>query len=193
MNIINLTSEQVHWIYGTLVSSISLGLIVAKVKQYPQKLSQLLIIGTIFLFSFCLLIDPLLHGDRLPGSYFQEMRQHNTLGLLLLGLGTVEFLRFKKVLNHVSLSLFLPLSVIVTGIIFFFHAQHDSHVSMLLLMTQHRIYGVTLLVAGVTKLLAYSRKPTIHASPFAVTWLVCLFIFGLELLLYTEGSLLIQH
>lgn len=189
----NLTSEQVHWIYGALISVVSMGLIVAEASQVPQKHSRPFLIGTILFLAFGFLIDPLLHGNLLPRNYFQEMRQHNALGLLLLGLGTIEFLRFKHVLHHTIWGAFLPLALLVAGLIFFFHAQHDSQVPMLLLMTQHRIYGVTLFIAGVTQFVAYRSKKNTHPSPFAVAWVVCLLILGLELLLYTEGDLLIPH
>lgn len=183
----NFSSEQVHWIYGALISIVSVALIVINVRPYSSTRAQQLIVTTIFLLAFGLLIDPLIHGNRLPANYSLEMQQHNFLGVLLIGLGITEFLNLKKIINSSLWNLLLPLSLLTAGIIFFFHAQHDSNVPMLLLMTQHRIYGITLIIAGICKLLSFK------SSSFAISWLICLLIFGFELLLYTEGSMLIQH
>jgi len=74
----------------------------------------------------------------------------------------------------------------VFGGMFLFHAQHEAAASAIVLTVQHRIFGATLAVAALAK--AAAELGGEKARAFRVAWLLPLLVFGLEMLLYTEGG-----
>src|SRR5205823_927585 len=98
----------------------------------------------------------------------------------------VELFRTAGWLHHQVWRAWLPIGMLVTGVIFVFHAQHKTHAPPILLTVQHRILGASLAVGAVSKTVADLPHP--RARPFAVAWLVPLFLAGVQLLLYTEPS-----
>ncbi len=74
----------------------------------------------------------------------------------------------------------------VFGGMFLFHARHEAAAPAIVLTVQHRIFGATLAVAALAK--AAAELGGEKARAFRVAWLLPLLVFGLEMLLYTEGG-----
>lgn len=181
----NLTSEQVHHYGGAAFVVVSLLLLLAELGlvQWPwlAYLLPLLLVG----YGVESLLDTWIHGSAAPAHYGPETAQHLFQGSAVAVAGIVELLILMGILEHPLWGLFLPAALVVTGAIFFFHAQHDTAAPGLLLVIQHRIFAVTLLVAAAAK--AYSLIPG-SGTVMAVAWLLPLLLFGLEMLIYTEGD-----
>lgn len=181
-----LTSEQVHWIVGGLVSVFALVLILHQTGALQARPFRYLLGAGITALGIQVLLDPLIHGSAAPEGYGAETAQHMVQGVLILGVGVVELLRAREKLRHSVWRFILPLGLSLVALVFLFHAQHEAEGPTVLLLVQHRILGATLLVAAVAKALGeLEREP---ARAFAVTWLVVLLLAGLELLLYSEGG-----
>ncbi|EAR21338.1 hypothetical protein [Nitrococcus mobilis] len=179
-----LSSEQVHWLFGVFLALIVSPLILHDIQVFRRQRSALLIPCALLIVGIALLLDPMIHGSALPANYSKETDQHIFLSALLLSIGVIEGARCFGKLPALLWSMALPVGLFLAGIIFFFHAQHDTHVSMLLLIVQHRIMGVTLIIAAVTKAVAELRpQPGLHAA-----WLIVILVFSSELILYTEGG-----
>lgn len=181
-----LTSEQVHWIVGGLVSVFALVLILHQTGALQARPLRYLLGGGITALGVQVLLDPLIHGSAAPEGYGAETVQHMVQGVLILGVGVVELLRAREKLRHRAWRFGLPVGLAFVALVFLFHAQHKAEGPMVLLVVQHRILGATLLVAGAAKALGELDREATRS--FAVTWLVVLLIAGLELLLYSEGG-----
>ncbi|WP_017655339.1 hypothetical protein [Fortiea contorta] len=182
----NLTSEQVHWIGGVAFTIVAVLLILYKTRViragWLSYLLPLLLIG----YGVESLIDPLVHGTAKPQNYGAESLQHIIQGTLMLIVGGVEWLRAGGQLKHYGWGLLLPLGLIGVGGVFMFHAQHEANVPPLLLLVQHRIFAITLWITAAAKALA--EWPNKNSQAFSIAWLLPLLLFGLELLVYSEGG-----
>ena len=136
-------------------------------------------------FGVALIFDPLIHGSAAPANYGAETAQHLTLGLLLVGTAALELYRVARQRETWLWRLPQAAALVVAAFVFLVHAQHDSAASMLLLVTQHRIIGATLLVLTLSVLLP--RTGTAAGSAGSAVPLLTL-LLGLELLIYTEGT-----
>lgn len=180
-----LTSEQVHWAFGAGLIAVSLvtlmrcyGLIKGR---WPDFISP----TALFLFGTALILDPWLHGSAAPANYAAETAQHLALGLLLVLTSALELYRVARRREYWLWRLPLALALVGAAFVFLVHAQHDSEASMLLLVTQHRFIGATLLVLALAVLIPPDARTTGAPSP-AVPMLT--FLLGLQLLIYTEGQ-----
>ncbi|OGW53745.1 MAG: hypothetical protein A2Z46_01870 [Nitrospirae bacterium RBG_19FT_COMBO_55_12] len=182
----NLTSEQVHWIIGGWIAIIACFLILNETRVLAARWVRWLLPVGMLAVGIELIIDPLLHGAAAPGGYEHETAQHFMLGAGLIVVAALEGLREKEVLRHRFWSMVMPTGLIAAGAVFMFHAQHEASVPIIVLIAQHRVYGVTLWLAGLAKALAEIRSH--KTRTFAAGWLVLLLLFGFELLLYTEGG-----
>ncbi len=180
----DLSSEQVHWLFGVFLVLIVSPLILREIQVFRRQWLTLLLPGALLIAGIELLLDPLIHGSAAPENYSKETSQHILLSVLLLSIGIVEGARCFGKLRAFLWAMALPIGLVVAGLLFFFHAQHDTHVPILLLTTQHRIMGVTLIIAAVTKAVA-ELKPQ---SGLHVAWLIVILVFSGELILYTEGG-----
>ncbi len=182
----NLTSEQVHWIGGVAFTIVAVLLILHKTRVmragWLPYLLPILLIG----YGVESFIDPLIHGTAKPQNYGTESLQHIIQGTSMLIVGGVELFRTRGRLKHYAWGLILPLGLFIVGGLFMFHAQHEADVPPVLLLVQHRIFAITLWMTAVTKALA--EWPNKSSQAFSVAWLLPLLLFGLELLVYTEGS-----
>lgn len=181
-----LTSEQVHWIIGGLVTAFALVLILHQTGVLKARLLRYLLGGGVAALGVQVLLDPLIHGSAAPEGYGAETLQHMVQGLVVLGVGVVEILRARERLRHRAWKFVLPVGLSLVALVFLFHAQHKVEGPMVLLVVQHQILGATLLVAAVAKALGELEREATRS--FAVTWLVVLLLAGVELLLYSEGG-----
>lgn len=183
----NLTSEQVHWIYGGALVAAAILLMLREYRRVQARWLDYVTPALLLLFGVELLLDPLVHGAAAPANYGPETAQHFTLGLLVIATGIVEIVRVRR--NGQGLLWRLPFgaTLMVAAGIFALHAQHDSNVPMILLIAQHRVIAATLAMAS----LAFLFAPPLagKSAPSAFSALVLL--LGLEFLLYTEGNFLI--
>lgn len=181
----NLTSEQVHWIFGALLLAVAAVLMLRDTDQLHGRWLDYLVPGLLTAFGLEMLFDPLVHGAAGPANYAVETAQHFVLGLLLLGAAAAEFIRTYR--NGEGLLWRLPLAVAlaVAAAAFWVHAQHDSDAPMILLVTQHRMIAATLAVASIAALVGFGDGRTSRQPP-ALAFLAIL--LALELLVYTEGG-----
>jgi len=131
------------------------------------------------------LLHPLLERATSPERFDAATAQHLVLAGVCLVVGVVELLRAAGRLPRHLWSAALPMGMLATAVIFVFHARHASDAPPMLLTVQHRLLGASLAVGAVTKTLAELPHPI--ARRFESTWLVPVFLAGVELLLYTEG------
>lgn len=182
-----LTSEQVHWVFGAVLSVLPIPLILNELVVIDGRWPSFIVPIALFAIGLALILDPLIHGRAAPTEYAHETVQHLVLGAMALAVGGVETARALGGLESSAWALALPLGLVIAGLLFFFHAQHQAGVPVLLLVIQHRIMGVILTVAGVTKAVAeMSQAPALRAG-----WLLLVLVLGLQLLLYTEGGSLL--
>lgn len=133
-----------------------------------------------------LLLDPFIHGAAAPSGYAQETAQHLILGLLLIATSLAELVRIRRGAEGLAWHLPLAAALLVAAGMFLFHAQHDSEVPMLLLMTQHRMIGATLAVMAAAILL--DRSDPLRTGTRSLGFALLTFLLGAELMIYTEGN-----
>ena len=181
-----LTSEQVHHVGGaafTLVAGLLLlwHLRVVRAPWLPLTMPGLLILYGIESFA-----DRWIHGAQLPASYEAEGVQHLLQGGVVAVAGIVEGLILLGRLHHPVWRGAVPLALGIIGAVFLVHAQHDVNVDPLVLAVQHRMFAVTLFVTAAAKALAETRREATRW--LNAGWLLPMLIFGLELLMYSEGT-----
>jgi len=183
-----LTSEQVHWIVGAVITAFAALLLWLETRPASVPWARFVIPSLLLSAGLMLVFDPLLHGAAAPENYGAETAQHIGMGVVLLAIGAIELARAMGKLSAPGWALVLPAVLVGIGLLFVMHAQHDADVPMLLLIAQHRIVGVTLwLIAGA---LAVAELSTRLRPAFRVAALTLMLLFGVEFLLYTEGNLL---
>lgn len=189
-----MTSEQVHWILGAVVTGAALlllllllraaGLVRAAWLDYVLPVALLLLALETF-------IDPILHGGETPAHGKAETAQHRTMGLVAAAAGGIELLRMRGRVKARVWALALPFGVLAVGVFFLVHGEHGPGPPDMLVLVQHRIMGTTLLVAALARSVATLRSAA--APGFEIAWLVAVLLFGLELLLYREGGVVSFH
>ena len=186
-----LTSEQVHWVGGGAFSMVALLLIAKECGvlrgAWPSWLLPILLVG----YGVESFADVWVHGAAKPKSYGPESAQHVLQGTAGVLAGVVEALRLNRRLQRPLWGCVLPAALTIIGTVFWFHAQHDADVSPLLLMVQHRAFAVSLFVAAAARALTVWDSP--RGSRLAAAWLLPLFIFGLQMLMYTEQTSGVGH
>lgn len=181
-----LSSEQIHWIDGALVVLFSVALIALEMRRHSFNWTKFFVPAGLLILAAGLIFDPLFHGSAVTESFEREIGQHFWLGLILTPAAAIETGLAFGLLRGKFWRMILPLALTLVGAGFFFHAQHQADASAMLLMTQHRIMGATLALAGATK--AVNEFVTDENKEFKLVWLFLLLLFGIELLLYTEGN-----
>ena len=131
-------------------------------------------------------LDAFVHGSALPGNYAQESGEHFVQGGAMLIGGLGEWLRLRGRLRHSAWALLVPGALAVVGAFFWMHTQHDTTIPPIVLHIQHRLFAVALWLAALTRLIT-TWAPA-RTAGLASAWLAFLLMFGLELLLYTEGG-----
>lgn len=186
-----ITSETMHKIYGATIVGVSTTLLLEDVGAFDAPQLRYAVPTLAITAGAFLTIDPLLHGSAAPSNYGAETRQHLVMGGLLMTLGSVDLAHEAAWLDHWSWGLALPAGLLASGASFFFHAQHGSPAQHELLTVQHRMLGVTIAVAAVSKALA--AVPATDGSnearwpQFETAWMIAGGLAGFQLLLYSEG------
>ena len=181
----NLTSEQVHWIFGGVLLAVTAVLILRDTGRIRARCLDYLVPGLLLAFGIEMLFDPLVHGTSAPANYSAETAQHFALGLLLIGAAAAEFARTWRRGEGFLWRLPLAAAAAIAAVAFWAHAQHDSSAPMILLVTQHRMIAVTLAVSAVAALFGFPEGRESRQPP-ALAFLMIL--LGLQLLVYTEGG-----
>lgn len=180
----NLTSEQVHWLFGGALVVAAVLLILRGNQRIASRWLDYVTPGLLLLFGIELLLDPLVHGSAVPANYAAETAQHFAFGLVLIAAAGGEMVRVRRDGDGWAWRLPLAVALLTGAGVFAFHAQHDSQVPMILLVAQHRVIAATLLLSALAFVIAPPRRD--EGRPSAFAFLVLL--LGLELLLYTEGT-----
>ncbi len=117
-----------------------------------------------------------------------EVLQHKVFGLLLLGLGVIEWQRARGVLNAAWSNWVFPLVAVGGSVLLLFH-QHEAgmhgpeHMELMSrIQLQHLGYAVLGIGAGLVKGLAEARTP----RRFGEVWPVLLIVLGVLLMGYRE-------
>lgn len=181
-----LTSEQVHWIFGAALAAGATILILRAMGRISGQWVDFLVPTLLGLFGVELLLDPLVHGTAAPGGYAKETAQHFALGGVLIAAAVAELVRVRRQADSFLWRLPLAAALMIAAGVFIFHAQHDANVSMLLMMTQHRVIGATLLTAALAEFLHASDEAGTARRSLAFPLLILL--LGAEFLIYTEGG-----
>lgn len=182
----NLTSEQVHWIYGGVLVAAAVLLILREYGRIETPWLDYVTPILLLLFGVELALDPLVHGTALPTHYARETAQHLALGILLVVTGAAEIVRLRRKGSGWPWRLPLSAALMIAAGVFAFHAQHDSQAPMMLLMVQHRTIAATLVLAS----LAFFFAPPGERSRAPSAFSVLILLLGAQVLLYTEGNFL---
>ena len=175
----NLTSEQVHWIFGAMLLTVTAALMIRDTGHLSARWIDYLLPALLAAFGLEMLFDPLVHGDAVPRNYAAETAQHFALGLLLLAAACAEFVRIHRGGGGLLWRVPLSAALAIAAAAFWLHSQHDSNVPTILLITQHRMIAVTLAVSAVAALIGFPEAGQLRQPP-ALAFLAIL--LGLQLL-----------
>ncbi len=180
----NLDPILVHQIFGALIAAFALVMVLHEIDLLRGHWADYLPASALLIGGGLLFLDPwLFHG----GGFGAEGHQHTGQGLLTVIAGVIETYRVQRQSEHPIVLVAFPIMLAALGIGFLWHTQHQT-ADMLLQTVQHRIMGATLLVAALLKLAANFRWR--DGQWARAGWMLVLFVFALELLLYVERG---QH
>jgi hypothetical protein len=119
-----------------------------------------------------------------------EAVQHKLFGILLLIVGSIEWLRRIGRLDQFWWRLPLPAFAIVGGLSLFLHS-HGAHPSAHKIAVHHAIMGVMAITAGSSKLVSGRGEAVLGStsrcrSVWELAWAAFVLLIGIQLLLYTE-------
>lgn len=117
-----------------------------------------------------------------------EILQHKTYAILLLGVGTIEGLRWLGRLRPVFWSLPFPAFAIIGGLMLFLHS-HGDHPSAHDIAMDHAIMGTLAVAAGFCKLVSVrttAKGIGNNVVRWELAWAGCILLVGLQLLFYSE-------
>lgn len=178
----NLHPVLVHHIFGALIGAFALALLLHEIDVLRGRWGDYLPASALLIGGGMLFFDPwLFHG----GDFGAEGHQHVWQGLFAAVAGALEGYRVRRHPDHMLLRLVIPIVLAGLGIGFLWHEQHHSS-DMLLQTVQHRIMGVTLLIAALVKLAASMRWREGQWS--RAGWALMLAAFAVQLLLYVEAG-----
>jgi hypothetical protein len=109
-----------------------------------------------------------------------QQREHTIIAIAVAIAGLAELLRSTIAL----LAYVWPAALILTGALFLFHAQHGTSEAAARAVRQHRILGITIIVAGLMRLVEVASG----VGFAAILWPVALLIAAALLLLYREPA-----
>lgn len=107
-----------------------------------------------------------------------QQREHTIIAAAVAIAGVAELLSSgTPALNYVW-----PAAIILTGLLFLFHAQHGTSEAAARAVRQHRALGITLILAG-----SLSFVELLNGVRFAaILWPIVLLLAAVQLLLYRE-------
>jgi hypothetical protein len=107
-----------------------------------------------------------------------QQRQHTIIAVAVAIAGVAELLRSAIP----ALAYVWPTAIILTGGLFFFHAQHGISAAAARAVHKHRLLGITLIVAGLLNFIEIANGEGFAA----ILWPIMLLIAAAQLLLYRE-------
>jgi hypothetical protein len=124
-----------------------------------------------------------------------ETVQHKLIGILLLLISGIEWLRRTASLHHLWWRIPLPVFAVISGLSLFVHT-HGEHPAAHNIAFHHAIMGVMALTAGSSKLIS-ARSQTDAAkdidargaaprSRWERIWAILVLLIGVQLLIYAE-------
>lgn len=113
-----------------------------------------------------------------------ETVQHKLYAILLLSVGTIEFLRRMGKIGRMVWGMPLPVFALIGGVMLFLHS-HGTHPSAHKIAIHHAVMGTTALLAGLCKITAGIKRQE-GRSPWGIGWAILVLLIGVELLVYTE-------
>lgn len=204
----NLSSEQVHWLGGLAFIVVSLLGLAQAGGQLPGRWVSWLIAALFVGYGVESFADVWLHGSAAPANYAPETRQHLLQGGSLLLAGLIEALVLGDLLEDRAWRFALPAALAVTATVFAVHTQHGpaaDAAAMMLMQVQHRAFAIALYTAAVVRALELRSMPSAASIPsqprppepthatanggLAGAWLLPLFIFGVQMVVYTESAM----
>ncbi|MGQ0809659.1 MAG: hypothetical protein ACT4OO_00335 [Nitrospiraceae bacterium] len=120
-----------------------------------------------------------------------EILQHKIYGLLLLAVGTIEWLRRSGRIAHGAWLVPLPAFAIIGGLMLFGH-MHGAHPSAQKIAIHHAIMGSIAVTAGSSKLMSgwqtrqHDTDNLISRSYWELLWAGLILLIGVQLLIYSE-------
>ena len=117
-----------------------------------------------------------------------EIQQHKLYAVLLLGVGTVEALRWSGKIPGPAGAWPLPILAIVAGLLLFAHEHGDNPAAHSIAMN-HMIMGTIAISAGCCRLAAPApirRDGLAGHGAWQFAWPALILLIGVQLLLYTE-------
>tara|TARA_R110002051_G_scaffold33923_2_gene75479 strand:+ start:9307 stop:9870 length:564 start_codon:yes stop_codon:yes gene_type:complete len=181
-----LTSQTVHLIGGIAFTALSLAMIFSIVSNFSSRSTDFGLAILFMLYGAESVFDLAIHGSAVPENYAMETFQHQIQGAILFFVGAAEMLRLFGIMKHRLWSFSVPVGLIGLGGIFLLHAQSGMDAdAMMLMIAQHRAFGVVLVIAAAGYVLARFRLAENRAADLG--WVASLLAFGLMLILYREG------
>lgn len=181
-----MTTIQGHLIPGLFIMVLAMIALLHELGVFKQQWIKYLWPVAFVLVGLQGIFDKLMHGDAAPEGYEMEAAQHTIQGSIILAAGIIELLRAKRILVKRAWSLALPVALVAVGVMFLLHAQQGSGDAMLVMLVQHRAYGLTLLLAAVSRALA--ELAPVRGAGFKVVFPVLLLLFGLQFASYAEAE-----
>lgn len=132
------------------------------------------------------IFDKLMHGAAAPKDYATETAQHMTQGAIILMAGIAEVLRARGVTARRSVAMVFPIALLLVGVMFILHAQQGSGAPMLVMLVQHRAYGLTLIMAAAARAITVLAPE--RGAYFKLVSPSMLLLFGLEFAIYAEAA-----
>lgn len=117
-----------------------------------------------------------------------EILQHKTYAVLLLSIGTIEWLRWSGRLRHVLWAVPFPTFAVIGGLMLFLHS-HGVHPSAHKIALDHAIMGTMAVSAGFCKLVSertVAKTAADNSLRWDMAWAGFIVLIGLQLLFYTE-------
>lgn len=182
----DLTSEQVHWLYGAALSAFGLLLVLHVQGRIGGRWPEFAYGGALLVAGAELVADRWLHGtgSSSPAGAGSESAQHLALGIGLVLCAAGEIGRAATRRTGRPWRAPLAVALAAAGLTFLLHAQHAAAVPMLMLVVQHRFIAATLFVLAAGVLLAPAGS--VRQQGLAVPLLALL--LGLQFLAYSEGN-----
>ena len=168
-----------HIVEGALFAIVGLFALVEKLGSFNWASSAwpilILVSGVVLL----LLLYPLHPVTEWPLIWRDaQQREHTIIAFAALLAGIAEL--FQSAIP--ILSYIWPAALMLIGVLFFFHAQHGTSEAAIKAVRQHRALGITLIVAGLLRLIETSSG----AELAGILWSLTLLIAAVQLLFYRE-------
>jgi len=111
-----------------------------------------------------------------------QQRQHTLIAILVLIAGIAEIVGANA--GVPILGYIWPIALMIIGTLFMIHTQHGHGEAVHQAVFRHRLLGMTMIVAGLLRLL----EIILPSNVLAILWPVALLIAAFQLLIYREPA-----